>query len=450
MTQETRGGFSTRIGFVLAATGSAVGLGNVWGFPTNAAGNGGGAFLLVYLVLAFCLAYPALMAELIIGRYRQANIVSALGGLPANRSLAQAGVVTGIAGVLTASAILGFYALVAGWMVAQFGSYGAQLFGAEGLASWLGQSSTGRDMLCALVFSAATITVVSEGVHRGIERWSDRLMPSLLILLLVLIVYVLCQDNAISGLKLYLVPDFSRVLHPELIISALGQAFFSLSLGVGTMLIYGSYVSRSENLPALGAVVTLVDIFVAFCAGLLILPAMFVAQSHGIDIYQGGQLIAGPDLIFQVLPALFDSMGHAGILFALLFFALMTIAALTSSISMLEVPTSLLVETTALGRRAASMIAGALIFALTLAIVLWFEPLFGLVVSATTQYSEPLVGIALCLFAGWAISRDKLIDELRQGNGNIEATLFWKIWPPYVRFFCPLLIAAAFIQSFLD
>ena len=443
-----RGEFSSRLGFIFAATGSAVGLGNIWGFPTNAAGNGGAAFLLVYLVLAFCLAYPALMAELVIGRYSQANIVSALGSLPASRSLRRAGAATGILGVVTASAILGFYTLVAGWMIAQLGSFSTGLAGADEVSAWLGTGSTGRDLLCALLFATVTAAVVSEGVQRGIERWSDRLMPSLLVLLFVLIIYVLLQPGAAAGLRAYLVPDFSRILQPNLIISALGQAFFSLSLGVGTMLIYGSYIARSENLPALGAAVTLVDIFVAFCAGLLILPAMFVARNHGIEIYQGSQLIAGPDLIFQVLPALFGSMGGAGQYLAVLFFALMSIAALTSSISMLEVPTSLLTETTGLSRRQATLLAGTSIFLLTLAIILWFDPLFGLVVAATTQYSEPLVGIVLCLFAGWAMGRDKLLNELRQGNPDITRSFFWKVWPPYVRIVCPLLIAAAFAQSF--
>jgi NSS family neurotransmitter:Na+ symporter len=435
------------LGFILAATGSAVGLGNIWGFPTNTAENGGAAFLLVYLILAFCLAYPALMAELIIGRHCRANIVSALGELPLSRPGRKLGTAAGIVGVLTASAILGFYSLVAGWMVAQFVAQGAAVTGAEDFANWFGRQSLARDMGCALVFAVLTIAMVSEGVKEGIERWSTRLMPLLIFLLLALIAYVMFQPGALLGLKVYLLPDISAVFDGELIVSALGQAFFSLSLGVGTMLIYGSYIPREENLPALGAAVTLIDMGIAFLAGLLILPALFVAQQQGIDIYQNGELIAGPNLILQVLPTLFDSMGAAGIVFALIFFALLTIAALTSSISMLEVPTSLLVESTPLERRSAAWLSGGLIFILTAVILIWFDPLFGLVVTATTEYSEPLLGIVLCLFAGWAIHRDQLLEELRHGNPQIEDSYFWKIWPLYVRFFCPLLIAATFIQS---
>ena len=448
MTQY-RSQFSSRLGFVLAATGSAIGLGNVWGFPTNTASNGGAAFVLVYVILAFCLAYPALMAELVIGRYAQSNIVAALHGLPRRPGLKRFGLMAGIVGVLTAGAILAFYSLVAGWMVSHFSAGMAELLGLRRLAGWMTEGGRGSDLLFALVFSVLTYLVVSAGVREGIERWSRRLMPSLVVLFLVLIGYVLFQPGALEGLKIYLVPDLAKTLHPDLIISAMGQAFFSLSLGVGTMLIYGSYLSHSENLPAVGAIVTLVDIGVAFLAGLLILPAIFVAQSYGVDVYQDGQFIAGPDLIFQVLPGLFDSMGDSGQLLALIFFLLLTLAALTSSISMLEVPSAWLTESTPLGRRAATGIAAAVIFLLTLCIVIWFDPLFGWFVTGATEYSEPLMGIVLCLFAGWGIHRNNLLKELAQGFPAVEHSFFWKVWPFYVRLVCPLLIVAAFINSLI-
>ena len=449
MTAKRRDLFSSRLGFILAATGSAVGLGNVWGFPTNTTSNGGAAFLLVYLVLAFCLAYPALMAELVIGRYTQANIVNALAGLPARRPLKRLGFAAGLVGVATASAILAFYSLVAGWMFAHFAAEVSTVAGVHSAAGWITAAGTDRDLLFTLIFAVATLATVRAGVHRGIERWSKRLMPALILLLLVLIGYVLSQPGAMEGLRVYLVPDLSKALHPELIISALGQAFFSLSLGVGTMLVYGSYIPRSENLPALGALVTLVDIGVAFLAGLLIMPAIFVARGYGVEVYQDGQFIAGPDLIFQVLPGLFDSMGNAGHLFALVFFLLMTIAALTSSISMLEVPTAWLLETTGLTRKQASLAAAAAIFAVSSCVVVWFDPLFGWLATGATEISEPLMGIVLCLFAGWGIHRNALLAELSQGYPEIRDSWFWKIWPTYVRFVCPLLVAAAFINSLL-
>lgn len=441
--------FSSRFGFVLAAAGSAVGLGNIWGFPTNTANNGGGAFVLIYLILAFCLAYPALMAELVIGRHTRANIASALHGI-ANGPLSRlAARLVGTYAVIVASLILSFYSLVAGWMLANLIAPAADMAGLESAADWVSGNSAARNILFALLFSGLTLSVVSAGVHRGIERWSSRLMPALVVILLTLIGYVLFQDGAIEGLKVYLVPDFSRIADPGLIVSALGQAFFSLSLGVGTMLVYGSYIRGDDNLPVTGALVTLLDVLVAVLAGLLIIPAMFVARELGVDIYSDGQLLAGPNLIFEVLPALFDSMGPLGPGVALAFFALMTIAALTSSISLLEVPVALTVETTSLGRKAAACVVAAAIFGATVVITLNFEALFGAVVRGTTEFSQPLLGIALCLFAGWVMHRNQLLAEIRAGNPGAENSLFWKIWPTYVRLVCPVLIVVAFAQSFL-
>lgn len=447
MLKGSRGEFSSRLGFILAATGSAVGLGNIWGFPTNVAGNGGAAFVAMYLLIAFGVAYPALMAELVIGRHTRANIHSALDSLVSGPKTHVAARFTGWYAVLVASAILSFYTLVAGWILAELLTAVTRLMGFRDAANALARNSLTRDLLCAGAFALMTVLVVSRGVHDGIERWSTRLMPALLVLLLALIAYVVMQPGAAEGLRLYLIPDFSKILDPGLIGSALGQAFFSLSLGVGTMLIYASYLSSRENLPATGALVTGIDTLVAFLAGLLIIPAMYLARDQGIAIHDGSGLIAGPDLIFRVLPALFDSMAAGGAALALAFFALLAIAALTSSISMLEVPVSMAVEKTALARAPASWLTGALIFVGTAVITLNFSSLFGRVVSFTTEFSQPLIGVALCLFAGWAMSRDRLLGEIRQGYDGAEQGLFWKIWPWYVRVVCPLLIAAIFIQA---
>ncbi|MCV6604730.1 MAG: sodium-dependent transporter, partial [Porticoccaceae bacterium] len=225
--------------------------------------------------------------------------------------------------------------------------------------------------------------------------------------------------------------------------------FFSLSLGVGTMLIYGSYISRRENLPQLGVIVTVVDTGIAFMAGLLIIPAMFVAQNNGVEIFNGDDLIGGPGLIFQTLPALFDTMGATGQFIAFAFFALMTIAALTSSISMLEVPVAYTVENHNQPRPKAAWLIGAIIFAISVLVVFGGDAAFNFVVDFTTKYSQPLLGIVLCLFAGWVLHRNKLLEEIKQGMDHAEQTLFWKIWPGYVRYVCPLLIAVTFINSLL-
>jgi len=275
-----------------------------------------------------------------------------------------------------------------------------------------------------------------------------RLMPTLFILMGILIVYVSFQPGASEGWAAYLVPDFSVVLNPDLLIDAMGQAFFSMSLGVGTMLVYGSYMSKKEDLPTIGAAVALVDIGVAIIAGMLIIPAMYVALNNGVEIFSStGELIAGDQLIFTVLPALFNTIGPIGVVVSTVFFALMVIAALTSSISMLEVPVAYLSESRNLSRPKAVMIVTAVIFVASALIIFNFSTLFGFVIALTTKYSQPLLGFALCIFAGWVWKRNEILAELKVSAPDMEQRLFWKIWPWYVKFVCPLVILLMFYRS---
>lgn len=446
----SRGEFSSRLGFILAAAGSAVGLGNVWGFPTQVASNGGGAFLLIYLIMAFFLAYPALMAELIIGRHAKANSVKALQMISTNPFTSNIGAITGFVSIATAGLILSFYSIIAGWMIAYFLAPITEIFGADGAATWLIDSSLERDILFSCIFMLLTVSIICGGVKDGIEKWSSRLMPPLVLILILLIGYVFTLDGAIEGLKVYLIPDFARAIEPQLIVSALGQAFFSLSLGVGTMLIYGSYISNKENLISLGIAVTLVDIGIAVMAGLLIIPAMYVAQANGVQIFDvAGALIAEDKLIFTVLPALFDTMGGAGMFVSFAFFVLMSIAALTSSISMLEVPVAYAVENHSIERKRATYLIGGIITILSITLILNFDALFSLTVTVATSYNQPLTGLMLCIFAGWIWHRNKVLGELKDGFENVEQSWFWKIWPTYVRFVCPCAILAVFLQQLI-
>ncbi len=310
---SVRGQFSSKLGFVLAAAGSAVGLGNIWGFPTQVASNGGAAFVLVYLILTFLLAYPILMAELVIGRYSQSNMVNALQGISQGPVSKLSGKLSGYWALTVVCLILSFYSIVAGWMLAYALASITDLLGLEQISLWLTAFSTPRNLIFCFIFSLLTIGIVHKGVSDGIEKWSARLMPLLLILLISLIIFVATLDGAALGWEIYVIPDFAKILHSDLLISALGQAFFSLSLGVGTMLIYGSYVSKKENIVTLGAQVTLVDIGIAILAGMLIIPAMYVAQHNGVTIFtEAGELINGDRLIFTVIPELFTAMGDLG------------------------------------------------------------------------------------------------------------------------------------------
>ncbi len=447
MASSSRGHFSSRIGFIMAAAGSAVGLGNVWGFPTKAAGNGGAAFLVIYLVMVFLLAYPMLIAELTIGRYGQANPISSIRSIwKSNRFAAGS---FGFIGLLTAAFILSFYAIIAGWLMGYAVAPILQSMGMVDAANWLVTFGDSRNIVLAVLFSLVTIFVVQKGVADGIEKWSTRLMPMLFVLFAVMIMYILTQDGAMEGLKMYLVPDLLHI-NGGLLVDAMGQAFFSLSLGCCSIMVYGSYLKKDVNIPKTAAQVATIDTAVAFSAGLLILPAMFVAKNNGVEIFTAtGELKSSADLVFTVLPSMFETMGGIGIVMSFGFFVLMVIAALTSAISMLEVPVAAAQDELNWGRHSATWIIGGLILAVSVIISLNFGTLFGIVVDATTVYMQPLLGAVWAVVVGWIWKRNKLLEELRQGNPEIESSLFWKIWPWYVKFICPVAILMVFAYPHL-
>jgi len=433
--------FSSRIGFILAAAGSAVGVGNIWGFPTQAAQNGGGAFLLVYLLMVALLAYPMLVAELTIGRMRQRNPVEALRSLSEKPFWRGFGAFTGIVGLIVLSLILSFYAIVSCWLLAFMFAPLAELLGFHSAATWLTDFGVERNLIMMVLFLVLTIHVVRSGVTDGIERWSRRLMPLLFVLLIAMALYILTLPGAMNGLKMYLTPDFEQVTNPNLVIRAMGQAFFSLSLGVCCMMTYGAYLSKDEHLPKTAGWVAGLDTSVAFLAGLLILPAMFAAQELGVVIYdQAGQLLSSDTLVFNVLPAMFDSMGHAGLWVGLAFFALMVIAAITSSISMLEAPVNALVEETGQSRAQMVWVVGATIGLISAIIIYNFSSLFGAVVTFTTVYMQPLLALVFGLLLTWILRQHFLLKALQEGAPEIDKSWFWKVWPWYVKFICPVLI----------
>ncbi len=447
MASASRGQFSSKMGFIMAAAGSAVGLGNVWGFPTKAASNGGAAFLLIYLLMVFLLAYPMLVAELTIGRHGQSNPVSSLRALlPAKKKIA---IFLGFIAMLVASLLLSFYSILAGWLVGFAGAPILDVLNYPQASAWLTDFSNSRNVLLTLLFSALTVWVVKKGVSDGIEKWSSRLMPMLFVLFAVMIVYIFTQEGAMAGLKAYLIPDLSH-LSPALFVDAMGQAFFSLSLGVTTMMVYGSYLSKDINIPRTAKQVALIDTGVAFAAGLLILPAMYVAKHNGVEIFdEAGNLISSGGLVFQVLPSMFETMGNTGVVLGVTFFVLMVIAALTSSISLLEVPVSCIHDEFGIERGKATWIMGAVIMLLSVVIAFNFESLFGLVADFTTVYMQPILGALWAVFAGWVWHRNSLLKELAQGCPDIEQSLFWKIWPHYVRYVCPVAIVAVFVFSII-
>lgn len=450
MTQaNSRETFSSRLGFILAAAGAAVGLGNIWGFPTQAASNGGGAFLLVYLVLIVVVAFPMLVVEMAIGRHGQANPVDSMRLLTTNPTAQKVGGLVGWLGLGVPCAVLAFYSIVGGWLICFLFGAIAELFGFVDASVWLKGFSVERNLLGTVIFYVLTILIVQGGVKQGIERWSVRLMPALFVLFAMLFVYIMTQQGAWEGLKHYLIPDFEKIWDRKLILAAMGQGFFSLTIGGCSMMIYGSYLSKKENLPKMAMSVTLVDTSVAFIAGLVVLPAMFVAMNKGVQIYaQDGSLLSSDTLVFTVLPLMFDSLGVLGQIFAMVFFILLTIAALTSSISMLECPVALVGERFNTRRTPTSWVLGGLIALVSIIIVYNFGTLFGLVATFATQYLQPTAALMVCLFGGWVWHRDAKMKELQAGFPDMEKSLFCKIWPWYVKFVCPILVATVIWASF--
>ncbi|MCE0494363.1 sodium-dependent transporter [Vibrio salinus] len=435
--------FGSKLGFILSASGAAVGLGNIWGFPTQAASNGGGAFLLVYLILIAVVAFPMLVVELAIGRHGQANPIDSMRKLTDSSGIKPLAAGVGWLGLCVPTAVLSFYSIVGGWIICFFLADLCELVNFSDQAAWLEKFSIERNIFGAVIFYLLTILIVQGGIKRGIEKWSVRLMPSLFILFAGLFVYIMFQPGAVDGLKMYLIPDFSKIWDKDLLLAAMGQGFFSLTIGGCSMLIYGSYLSKSANLPKMALSVTLVDTAVAFIAGLVVMPAMFVAMAQGVEIYSSdGSLLNSDTLVFRVLPMMFEGLGSWGSIVSLIFFLLLTIAALTSSISMLECPVTLVSERFNVSRNVSTWGLGILIALFSGVILFSFSSMFGLVATLATQYLQPIAALMFCIFGGWVWKRNRKVNELKQGFPDFENRFFGRIWPVYVKVVCPVLVTA--------
>jgi len=261
-------------------------------------------------------------------------------------------------------------------------------------------------------------------------------------MLIGLIIYILQQDGALQGLAVYLIPDFSQVTNPSLVVSAMGQAFFSLSIGVGGMMVYGSYMQKGKDIGKLVLSITALDTFIAFMAGLLIIPALFVAQHAGQEVFNGDQLIGEGQLIFHILPNLFQSMGSIGLVVATGFFSLLSIAALTSTISSTEVPVAYLVEEKSMTRAKATWLVSFTVLVASMTLVAFFDVLFGMVIRVLTTIMQPLSCLFYFLVVGWIWNRgNKLTDK-----AILSQNAWLKVWGNYLRFVCPILLTIVFVN----
>ena len=442
---SSRGSWNSKLGFVLAAAGSAVGLGNIWAFPTKVATEGGGAYLLIYLLCTFAIGFPVMAAEIAIGRKAGKNPVGAFRAISSNKFFP----LVGLWGVICGVMILSFYTVIAGWA---FGFAFEEIFyflGMSGAAEWLTDTGNGfKNALIAAIFMLGTIKIITGGVSEGIERATKTMMPMLIGIIVIMIIYVLSQPGSSDGIAVYLLPDFSKI-NPELIFSAMGQAFFSLSLGMGALITYGSYLSKRENIPQAAAFVTLADVGIAFLAGLLIIPAMYLAQSQGITIDAGGSLASSTDLVFQILPALFHTIGGGvGMLLGVTFFLLLSIAALTSTISLLEVPVSYVIDEFEVKRKKAAWSVGLGILAISIAVA-YFPVLIGWFDYVFSSVGLPLGGFLICVFVGYFWTTNQALDEMENGYTTIRTSLFSKVWPVFIKFICPAAILYNVISNFI-
>jgi len=441
MAQEAhREHWGSRIGFILAAAGSAVGLGNIWRFPYITGKYGGAAFVLVYLALIFIVGFSVMLAEMAIGRKAQLNAVGSFQKLRGG-----AWPIVGWMGVLAGFMILSFYGVIGGWTIKYFiwsftGLMGDAAAGKAGDVFGAFVTNTPQVIMYQAIFMLITIWVVYKGIGEGIEKYCKILMPALFVILLILIVRSVTLEGAGKGLEFYLKPDFSK-LTGESFAAALGQAFFSLSLGMGCMITYGSYVDKQTTLPGAAIQVCVIDTMVAILAGLAIFPAVF---AFGVDAG------AGPGLTFVTLPSVFAKMAGSSI-WSTLFFLLLFIAALTSAISLLEVVAAYVIDK-GWARPKAAVIMGLLIFALGVpsAMSLTGAPkiagkdFLDAMDFLSSNVLLPLGGVFIALFVGWFWTADARREVTNEGTHSFGMMEPW-IW--VCRVIAPLGILYIFITG---
>ncbi len=443
-----RGSFGSKLGVVLATAGSAVGLGNVWRFPYMTGENGGAAFILIYIACIFLLGLPGMISEFIVGRHAQTNAARAYDTLSNGKPWR----LVGHLGILCATIILGFYAVVAGWCLQYlYAALAGKLVGDMSyVQSYFVTFSSHplRPVLCGIAFILITHTVIVHGVRKGIERASKWLMPVLFVLLLVLVSASCALPGSMEGVRFLLQPDFSK-LSGKVVLDALGQAFFSLSLGTACLCTYASYFSKETNLlRSAGQIVTL-DTMIAIFAGLMIFPAAF---SVGINPD------SGPSLIFITLPNVFQqafsTMPEVGWCIGIMFYALLVFAALTSTISMHEIGTAFFTEEFHLKRHHAAWIL-TIVASVLCVFCSWSVgaydiqvmglPLMDFCDQLTANFMLPVGGLLACLFVGWYIPRKTVYEEFT--NDNRFNQFFFSVYYFSVRYVCPLAIVMIFLHQ---
>jgi len=444
--RSLHGEWTSRLGFILALAGSAVGLGNIWRFPYLAGENGGGAFVLVYLLFVFGIGLPIMLAEVLIGRRGRRNPVTTMQLLGEEEAGSSGWRVVGGLGVVTGFLILSFYSVIAGWTLAYIIESASGAFtdaGAETVGAVF-NSLVGNELVTGAwhtLFMVLTVGVVVLGVEQGLERAVRIIMPALIALLLVLLGYSMTSGSFLEGVEFLFEPRFDE-LSANAILDALGQAFFTLSVGMGAVMTYGAYLPENESIPRSCFAVAAVDTSVALLAGLVIFPIVF---ANGLDP------ASGPGLVFQSLPLAFGQM-PGGAFVATLFFVLLTFAAWTSAISLMEPAVAYFMETRGFDRPRAALLVGGTIWLLGFLTVMsfgawsearfWKGTWFDNIDFLSNNVFLPLGGLAIVVFAGWIMAHNSTADEL-----DPQAGRGYRVWRWTARYVAPVAVALVLLNA---
>ena len=431
--EQNNDSFGSKIGAVLVAAGSAIGLGSIWRFPYIAGENGGGAFVLLYLICVLILGIPVMLSEFAIGTYTRKGPVKAYA------QLSKWWKPLGYNSIIVSTLISGFYYIVAGWSLYYFvASVDGSLYSGDEFHSIFENfCGSWKEPFYTMLFLLATHIVVARGVRKGLERTAELVMPVLFVMLFVIAIRAAMMPGAMKGYEFFFKPDFSKALTVETIVSAIGQAFFSLSIGLGCLITFSSYFKKGTNLSTTAWSSSMLTFLVAVLSGMIIFPAVFSVD--GLEPTQG------PTLIFETLPFVFKDMA-APQLWSAMFFLLIALAALTSTITFHEVITEYFQEHHNCSRRTGAAISTAIAVASS-TLCLWSSRCFDLFDNITADVLMPLGGLFTCLFAGWYLDREIFKGEI-SNNGALRAPLFG-VLVFLLKWVAPLLIGVTFIYNLI-
>lgn len=443
--KKSRGTFSGRLGFVLAAAGASVGLGNIWRFPYLAAKYGGGIFLLVYIILALTFGYTMITAETALGRMTQKSPVGAYKSFGKSKLLSAGGWINAVIPIL----IVPYYSVIGGWVIKYLAEYvighGEQLAADGYFGSFISDGASAE--LCFVIFAAITVAIIFGGVRNGVERVSKFMMPILVVLSVVITVYSVTRPGALEGVKYFLIPNFSN-FSLMTVVSAMGQMFYSLSIAMGILITFGSYMKRDVSIETSTRNVEIFDTSIAVMAGLMIIPAVFAFSGGNADTLQ-----AGPSLMFITIPKVFASM-NMGSVFGVLFFLLVLCAALTSSIALTESAVSTFQDELGWGRTKSTVVVTAIMLLLGSLSSLGYGPLSGVTILGmqfldffdflTNSVMMPVAAIATCLLVSRVVGVKKVEEEVTAENGTFRRKVIFNFM---IRYLCPIFAAVILISS---